>query len=253
MGMTVAVTNQKGGVGKTTTAAQLGSGLADRGKKVLFIDMDAQCNLSYLLKAENDEKTVLHAMTGKMPAAGAVVHCEKYDVMPGSTYMSAVDSYLPASGREYSLKKVIDQIKDYYDYIIIDSPPTLGTATVSTLTAADTVLVPSQADVYSLQGMGQLFSTIKTVRKFTNPGLKIDGILMTRHSDRLLHSRQMREMIAQTAEMMGTKVYDTCIHESVALREAATSQTSIYGYRRKSRPAEDYSRFTDEFLAGQNN
>lgn len=248
MAKTIAVTNQKGGVGKTTTAIQLGAGMTIKGKRVLFIDMDPQCSLTYVMGGTLNEKSILEAMMKTVPVEETVQHLEEGDLIPASVNLSVLDQSLTQPGKEYRLREVIAPLQDLYDYIIIDSPPTLGLLTVTVLTATDGVVIPAQADIFSLQGIGQLYSTIDAVKNYCNRDLTIEGILLTRHSDRLVHSRELREMVEQTAEQIGTKVFRATIRESVVIREAETSRMSVFKYAPKSKQAQDYWAFLEEYL-----
>jgi len=253
MGKTVCVTNQKGGVGKTTTAISLGRGLMlQKNAKVLFIDMDAQCNMSYVLGVEEDKVNIMTTLMGQNKLEDAIQHIGEYDVIPSHQDISAIEKYIGGDRKEYLLKDLLEPVKDRYDYLIIDSPPALGLTTINILTASDVVVIPAAADILSLQGIGQLYNTINAVKTYCNPGLKIDGILLTRHSTRLIHSRELQELIEETAESIGSKVYRASIREAVAVREAMTSRMSIFDYAPKSKQAGDYREFVTEFLENGN-
>jgi len=253
MGRIICVTNQKGGVGKTTTAISLGRGLMLQKKaKVLFVDMDAQCNMSYVLGVEDDKINIMTVLMRRNKLEEAIQHIGEFDVIPSHQDISAIEKYIGGDRKEYILNDVLAPIRNQYDYIIIDSPPALGLTTINILTASDAVVIPAAADILSLQGIGQLYNTISAVKTYCNPGLKIDGILITRHNPRLVHSRELREMIEETAENIGTKVYRSSIREAVALREAMTSQSTIFDYAPRSKQAADYKDFVAEFLENGN-
>lgn len=253
MGKIVCVTNQKGGVGKTTTAIQLGRGLMFvNNHKVLFVDMDSQCNMSYVLGADDQKNNIMTVLSGGCRAENAIQHIGEIDIIPSSQDISAMQKYITGNRKEYVLREALAPIKNKYDYIVIDSPPALGLITINILTAADVVIIPAAADILSLQGIGQLYNTIDAVKTYCNPDLKIDGILLTRHNDRLVHSREIREMIQETADQIGTRVYDAKIRESVLIREATTSGKSIFDYAPRSRQADDYWGFISEFLENGN-
>lgn len=253
MGKIVCVTNQKGGVGKTTTAIQLGRGLMFiNNQKVLFVDMDSQCNMSYVLGADDQKNNIMTVLSGGCRAESAIQHIGEIDIIPSSQDISAMQKYITGNRKEYVLREALAPIKNKYDYIVIDSPPALGLITINILTAADVVIIPAAADILSLQGIGQLYNTIDAVKTYCNPDLKIDGILLTRHNDRLVHSREIREMIQETADQIGTRVYNAKIRESVLIREATTSGKSIFDYAPRSRQADDYWGFISEFLENGN-
>lgn len=244
----LAVTNQKGGVGKTTTALNLGAGLGRKGARVLFIDMDPQCSLSYILGAESGSGTIQDLLMKTASADQVIQHVEEGDLIPASPGLSSMDMVLNQTGKEYRLREGLAPILDRYDYIIIDSPPTLGVLTINILTAAQGILIPVLADIFSLQGVGQLVTTIQAVQTYCNPGLRIRGLVLTRHTDRYVLSREMRRMLQETAEQLGTKVYEASIREAVGVREAQARRMSIFRYDKKSKQAMDYEALVDEFL-----
>lgn len=244
----IAITNQKGGVGKTTTALNLGVGLKNMGNRVLFIDMDSQCSLTYTMRAQEGGFRVLDVMMEKVPAAYAIQHLPEGDLIPSCYELSSAEMLFTQTGREFRLEQAIRPLREMYDYIIIDSPPALGILTVNVLTAASGVIIPALADVYSLHGVGQLYNTIQAIRQYCNPALKIYGILLTRHTERFILNREVREMLQETAEQIGTRVFRSTIREAVALRESEARQQSIFSYARLSKQAQDYLAFVNEFI-----
>ena len=242
------ITNQKGGAGKTTTALALAAGLSMKGHSVLSIDLDAQCNLSYTVKANSDGTTVLEVLTGEIESSAAIQHTESGDVIPASKALAGADAFIKDTGKEYRLREALEPIKDQYEYVIIDTPPALGILTINALTACDSMIIPAQADIYSLQGIEQLTETMKPVKKYCNPALAIEGILLTRYNPRSVLSREIAELAGQLAEKLGTKLFQTAIREAVVIKEAQISQQSLYRYAPKSKVAEDYSRLIAELL-----
>lgn len=248
----IAVANQKGGVAKTTTAFNLGAGFAARGLKVLYIDLDAQTNLSYALAADASGLTghsALDVLERRASAAEAIQHTEQGDIIAASPALAGADAVLTQVGKEYRLREALEELGAVYDYIIIDTPPALGILTVNALTAADSCIIPSQADIFSLQGIGQLYNTIQTVKKYCNPRLTILGVLLTRYNPRTIISREVADMAAEAAEKMGSRVFDATIRECTALKEAQAMQTNIYQYAPSSNAAADYSALVEELLA----
>ena len=152
------------------------------------------------------------------------------------------------TGREYRLKEALEPIRKTYDFVIIDTPPALGLLTINAMTASDNVIIAAQADIFSLQGIGQLSETIDAVKKYCNHGLKLMGILLTRHSGRAILSRDMTEMIEATAAQLGTFVYESVIRENISVKEAQASRTDIFSYAPKSNASKDYAAFVDELL-----
>lgn len=251
MAIIAAIINQKGGVGKSTTALALGAGLLKKGNRVLFVDLDAQGNLSYSLGATGEGATVYDVLLGNSAAKEAAIQVEGGDLLQSDSALSGADMQMTATGKEFRLKETLDEIAESYDYIIVDTPPALGILTVNALTACDNAIIPAQADVYSLQGVGQLFATIQVVRQYTNPNLHIDGILLTRYNQRAVLSRDMAEMLEDIAKQFDTTVYDISIREGIAHKEAQASRQDIFSYAPKSNAAADYSAFVEEYLKRQ--
>lgn len=248
MSRTLAIINQKGGVGKSTTAEALAAGLILKGYSVLSIDLDAQSNMTYTAGARTDGATALGVLTGEIPARDAIQHTESGGIIPASKALAGADAFITDTGKEYRLKEALEPIRGEYDYIIIDTPPALGILTINALTACDSVIIPAQADIYSLQGIEQLAETMKPVKKYTNPDLTIDGILLTRYSPRSVLSREVAELAEQLAAKLGTRLFKTTIREAIAVKEAQISQRSLFSYAPKAKVTEDYSRFIAEIL-----
>lgn len=244
----LAIINQKGGVGKSTTAQAIGSGLFLKGYKVLFIDLDAQGNITYSLGAKKSHNTILQVLTNDAKAVDCIQHTEQGDIIQSSPILSGADTIIIKTGKEYRLKEALEPIKSNYDFIIIDTPPALSILTVNALTACNGVIIPAQADIFSLQGIGQLYDTIKTVKQYCNPELSIKGILLTRYNSRTILSREVAEQIKLTAKELHTKLYRTKIRECTALKEAQASKQSIYTYAGKSNASLDYQELLKEIL-----
>lgn len=245
MARITAVTNQKGGVGKTTTALALAGGLSLQGYKTLLIDTDPQANASFTMNADTEQPGIYELLKGE-PAS--IQHTEQGDIIPSSISLAGADMEFTQTGREYLLRDVIGPIKGKYDYIIIDTPPTLGILTINALAAADDVLIPMGADIYSLQGLGQLYTTINRVKKYCNGALTIAGLLITRYSGRAILSQDLKESIAGTAARIGAGLYETIIREGIAVKEAQARQVSLY--TEKSNAANDYLDFISEYRKG---
>lgn len=248
----IAITNQKGGVGKTTTAWALGCGLALRGARVLFVDMDAQGNLTHSLRAAPGEADVdiMDVLLRGEDIRYAIVSTDNGDIVPSSTSLAGADITIPndATQKEFVLKRALASVRDIYDCIIIDTPPTLGIATINSLTACTGVIIPATADIYSAQGIGQLFQTIQSVRRYSNPFIKIRGILVTKYSERTVIGREMSSVLGAIAEKIKTKIYRTPIRECVDIRTAQLDRTSIFSHAPSGHAAEDHAAFVDEFL-----
>ncbi len=242
----VAIVSRKGGVGKTCTALALGAGLAKKGKSVLYIDLDSQTNFTKGLGADPRKLSSMDVLIGNTSAQNAIQYTAHGDVIAGAEDLAGADATITGAKREYRLKDALDGLQ--YDFCIIDTPAALGTLTVNALTAADTALIPVQADIDSLDGLGQLSKTIESVRKYCNRELTINGILITRFSGRAILSRDMLANFQAAAEKLNTRVYNTTIRECIAIREAKTVQQSIFQYAPRSNAAKDYGAFVEEFL-----
>lgn len=244
---TVSVINQKGGVGKSTTAEMLISALSLKGFKVLAIDLDAQGNLSYSLAADLTSPTILEVLTEEISAKDAIKKA-RADVISSNKALAGADAFIADTGKEYRLKEALEKISKNYDFCIIDTPPALGILTINALTASDGVIIPAQADIYSLQGIENLEETIKAVKKYCNPNLKIEGILLTRYNPRTILSREVSEMAEKLAKKLETKLFKAKIRDAVAVKEAQISQESLFEYAPKSNVTKDYESFINEFL-----
>ena len=244
------VSNQKGGIGKTTTAQALGNGLHKRGYKALLIDLDPQGNLSLSMGANPMGITIYEALEGKAAITDTIQRTDQGDIIPANILLSGADKDLNArdTGREYALKELIEPLRPLYDYIVIDTAPSLGILTINSLTAADSVLIPISADIYSIAGLGQLYSTINSVRKYTNQALKVEGIVLTKFNERTILNRDLKAAIEETAAKLQTKLFNAYIREGVAIREAQAEGKSIFDYAPGSNPAIDYTQFINELL-----
>lgn len=245
---TIAIINRKGGVGKTATAQALGAGLIKKGCKVLYVDLDSQTNLTYGLEADAGGLSSMDVLEGKAKAQDAVQHTAQGDIIPASEDLAGADAVIKDTGKEYRLKEALEDLAGSYDYAIIDTPAALGTLTINALTAAQSVIIPVQADIYSLQGIGQLSQTIEAVKKYCNPALYIRGILTTRYNGRAIISKDMLSNLEEAAGQLKTILYRTPIRECISIKEAQASQQDIYSYAPRSNAAKDYSAFVEEFL-----
>jgi chromosome partitioning protein len=248
MSKIISIMNQKGGVGKSTTAQALRSGLYKKGFSILLIDLDPQGNTTYTIDASASKNTIYEILTKKSNIKNALIKTEQGDLIKSSICLTKLELELNTTGKEYKLKEALEPIKKQYNYIIIDTPPALGTLTINALTTSDSIIIPSQADIYSLQGIGQLMETINTIKKYCNPKLKIQGILLTRYKHRTILSKDMLEMIEDTASKINTFVYKTVIREAIAIKEAQASKQDIFTYAPKNNASIDYLNFINEFI-----
>ncbi|NTU96944.1 MAG: ParA family protein [Chlorobiaceae bacterium] len=243
-----AIALQKGGTGKSTTAHALGQGLLKAGKKVLFIDLDPQGNLSTTMQATEGKYSAYDVITNRVSVKKAVQHTGYGDIIPASPQLSGTDLEVTQTGKEYRIREALAQLGQLYDFMVIDTPPALGTLTINALTAASGVIIPVQAETYSIQGITQLFGTIDVVKNYCNPGLLVEGILLTRFSNRAILSRDMADVIGETALKFGTKLYRTAIREGIAVKEAQAVKMPLLRYAPESNPAKDYDQFVAEYL-----
>lgn len=251
----LAVVNQKGGVGKSTTAAAIADGLAERGAAILRVDTDPQGNLSKTFGADANAPTLYDVMIeARATASEAIQHGERGDIIASSPELAHADHLLMRDGiqrREYRLKDALEPIRDRYDYIIIDTPPAVGLLTLNGLTAATSAIITTQADAYSLDGIGQLYESIKMIKQYTNPDLTLMGIVVTRYAQRAIITREAVRILEEAAEEMNTKVFNSKIRESIAVKEAQMFRRSIYDHAPNGNTVKDYDALIDELTGGR--
>jgi chromosome partitioning protein len=245
----ISIINQKGGVGKTTTAHNVGVGLALRGRKVLFIDADAQRNLTRTIGAIPAESDIRAILLKRAKIDDAIQRADGGDIIPASPELADADIDIKGVGKEHRLKESIKGMKSKYDYIIIDTPPRVDIVTVNALAASHGCIIPSQADVYSLQGIGDLYKTVAEIREYCgNPSLDIMGILLTRYNGRTVLGREIAEGLKTTAKKIGTKLFKSAIRECNAVKGAQAKRQSIFDYAPDCTAAQDYNDFVNELL-----
>ena len=243
----ISVANQKGGTAKTSTAHALATGAAYKGKRSLAIDFDPQGNLSFIMGADASRAGAYELMKQQAKAAQIVQYTSQGDIIPASLNLAAADiEFSGKPGRDFFLQAALEPLQDVYDVAIVDTPPTLGTLLINALTASDEVIIPMNADILSLQGLYQLAETINQVKSFCNKGLKVTGILITKYSGRTVLARDIKETIEAKCAELGIPVLNTVIRDGVAVREAQTTQESLFAYAPNSNPAKDYLQLFDE-------
>lgn len=249
MGKIIAIANQKGGVGKTTTSVNLSALLAKKGKKIVLIDADPQGNATSGLGVDKDvEKSLYDVLINEEPVAGTLQDTveKNLKICPSNMNLAGAEVELVSQmSREHRLKEQLEGIKDKFDYIFIDCPPSLGLITLNSFTAADSVLIPVQCEYYALEGLGQLLNTINLVKKHLNKSLEIEGALLTMYDIRTNLSNQV---VKEVKKYFDDRVYKTVIPRNVRLSEAPSFGMPITMYDPKSKGARSYEKLAKEFL-----
>ncbi len=250
MGKIISVSNQKGGVGKTTTALSLSAALGVLEKKVLLIDMDPQSNATSGLGVDSNEATLssYDLTIGNAKASNIVIQTSSpnLDLIPAKIDLVGLEiEIVNESSREYLLKNALEKIKEKYDFIIIDCPPSLGLITLNALTCSNSVIIPIQCEYFALEGLGKLLNTIKGVQKVHNPNLSLEGILLTMFDSRLRLSNQVKQDVKKH---FGNIVFNTIIPRNVSLGEAPSHGESILMYNATSKGSKSYLKFAQEIV-----
>lgn len=248
MAKIISIANQKGGVGKTTTAINLSSLLAAAEKKTLLVDIDPQSNSSSGLSVTNQQISVYDVLADKVKINDAIINTFMpfLDLLPSNINLVGAEIELvDVEGREAKLKKALNEISSNYDFILIDCPPSLGLLTLNALTASNSVLIPVQCEYFALEGLGQLLNTINIVKKHFNAELSIEGVLLTMFDSRLRLSHQVAE---EVRKYFGDKVYNTVIHRNVRISEAPSYGKPIILYDAISSGAKNYMSLAAELL-----
>ncbi|MDD6734567.1 MAG: AAA family ATPase [Lachnospiraceae bacterium] len=250
MGKIIAITNQKGGVGKTTTAINLSAAMAEKGKKVLVVDIDPQGNTTSGLGIEKNEleNTVYELMLGECSINECLIEnvFDNLSIIPTNVNLAAAEiELIDEDHKEYKLKNELDYVKDKFDYIFIDCPPSLSMLTVNAMTASNTVLVPIQCEYYALEGLSQLIHSVNLVKRKLNPDLDMEGVVFTMYDSRTNLSAQVVENVKEVLEH---KIFDTLIPRNIRLAEAPSYGMPITQYDPKSSGAESYLKLAEEII-----
>lgn len=247
MGKIIAVVNQKGGVGKTTTCVNLAAALTEAGKNILLCDFDPQANATSGMGVDKTvSKGIYSAVIGELPAAEAVAHTRYGDVLPSNKALAGAGvELIGMENREFLLRDALEPLREQYDFLFIDCPPSLELLTLNALCAADTILVPVQCEYFALEGLSDLMNTVRLVRRSLNPSLELEGVLLTMYDGRTNLSMQVAE---EVKHYFPGKVYASVIPRNIRLSEAPSHGKPINAYDRASRGADAYADFAAEFL-----
>ena len=249
MAAIIAITNQKGGVGKTTTASALMDGLRQRRARVLGVDLDPQGSLGFCLGLDIENcATIYDVLKGHQNIRDVILTSECGDVLPSNILLSAAELEFNRPGREFLLKNCLDEVEYDYDYIIIDTPPALNVLTVNAYVAADGLVVPMAPEILSLLGVSQIRETIDTVRRCYNNRLRVLGIVLNKYNQRFTLNRDVLDMTEQIARQLGTQVFRSKIRTGVAVAEAPAHGESVLSYAPSSHPARDFRLLINEIL-----
>ena len=247
MKQTIALLSRKGGAGKSSTVSAIAAGLNKRGYRVLVCDVDGQANTSYIMRAA-DGPTLYDVLIGAAPVSEAIQHAETGDIIPASQELDMSEVRMTGEKREFRLKEALETVKDSYDFIVLDTAPAFGVLTINALAAASGVVIPVQADVWSLTGLQQIGELVGATRRSINPSLAVYGLLLTRFNSRSVLSRDLTEAFNKAAAQMGTRLFSASIREGVSVKEAQVRRQDLFSYAPNSNPAKDYSAFVDELL-----
>ena len=245
MSKVISISNHKGGVGKTTSAINIGAGLNRLGKKILLIDLDPQANLSQSLGVIEPERTIYGAIRGEYKLQSIEI-LKGLDLIPSTLDLSGAEVEMSGeAGREYILKELIEPLRASYDYILIDSPPSLGLLTINAFTASDSILIPLQAQYLALQGLTKLIEVVDKIKRRLNKELRVGGVFITQYDGRKVLNR---DVVATIEAHFKDEVFKTRVRDNIALAEAPAQGLDIFRYSPKSYGAEDYLSLSKEIL-----
>lgn len=247
---TIAIANQKGGIGKTTTAINIADCLQHKGKKVLFLDLDPQCNSTGTYQAKiKDVATMCDVFAGNVEPKDAIQKTSMGDIIAGDPLLSNDEArYQSTMGGYNKAKNICKKVSKDYDYCIIDTPPNLGIYMINALNAANTVIIPIQADNYAIEGLTGVLRTIKDVQENANDALKIEGVLLTRYDARTNLDKETREQLPEICKTIGLPLFDIAIRTDQTIKEAQAAKMSLFDAAPKSKGAKDYELLVETLL-----
>lgn len=252
MARIISVANQKGGASKTTTTVNLGATLKFIfGKNVCLVDIDSQGNMTDNLGFDidgNNQPTIYEVLKGDVNIKDAILDYNGIDVIPADIALASAEREFTQVGSEHRLKRVLNEIKDNYDYIIIDCPPSLGILTVNAFTVSDEIIIPVEAAYFSLKGLIKLSETIETVKEYTNDRLIIRGVLFTKYNERYNISKEMKNTATEISKVIGADIFETFIRRTTVVDEAQAAGMDLINFSKASTAEEDYKNFTREYL-----
>ena len=254
MAVVLTCTNQKGGVAKTTTNWAVADCLRKRGYKTLMVDLDPQSNLTLIAGADSDGRTIKDVFDKTCSVEEAIVTTEgQGDILPSTLLLASADNTYNSPGREYMLSIALNKVKDRYDFILVDTPPSIGVLVFNALTAADHVIVPIATDVFSFVALEQLSQTLQAIVDATNPHLSTLGIVITNYVGRSNHDKNHVQVVRDSEELLNARSFDTLIRYGSVVREAELMREPLSSYAPRSKQAADYEALTDEILGRINN
>lgn len=252
MARIISVANQKGGVSKTTTAVNFGANLKfNFGKRVLLVDIDPQGNLTDNLGFDIDgsnQPTIYEVLKDEVSISETILDYKGIDLVPADIALSSAEREFTQVGSEHRLKRVLQPIKENYDYIIIDCPPSLGMLTVNAFTVSDEIIIPVEAAYFSLKGLIKLSETIASVKEYTNDQLTIRGVLFTKYNKRFNISKEMKLTAGEISNVIGAEIFETFIRRTTIVDEAQAAGSDLINFQKASTAEDDYKAFTEEYL-----
>jgi len=250
----IAVSNQKGGVGKTTTTTSLAQVLKYNGYRVLVVDFDPQGNLSFSVGINSQESvTIYEVIKGVLPTNKAILKNGLVDLLSSNILLSGTEVEFTSSGREFLLDRALKSVKNRYDFVLVDTPPSLSILTVNAFVASDFVLVPLTPDIFSLQGVTEIFETVSYIKKTCNPQVEFIGMFLNKYNDRSKIQREVKGVCEMISEDTGIPLLKTCVRNSTAIIEAQSIQANIVDYAPRNQAVLDYFKLSEEIVEGIKN